>query len=101
LVIILRFYIEVKIPESDDFEILVSYLISACVILPPRSNKLSIQTAPDRSGYALPQPARQKSQYSPHALVPPRLQIKGCTPEKVWMLKTRRIVIDLLEEKEV
>nr|WP_273272363.1 hypothetical protein [Methanothrix sp.] len=28
-------------------------------------------------------------------------EVKGGTPEKVWKLKTRRIVIDLLEEKEV
>jgi len=28
-------------------------------------------------------------------------EVKGGTPEKVWRLKTRRIVIDLLEEKEV
>ena len=27
--------------------------------------------------------------------------VKGGTPEKVWKLKTRRIVIDLLEENEV
>jgi DNA-binding transcriptional ArsR family regulator len=28
-------------------------------------------------------------------------EVKGGTPEKVWKLKTRRIVIDLLEENEV
>jgi DNA-binding transcriptional ArsR family regulator len=28
-------------------------------------------------------------------------EVKGGTPEKVWRLKTRRIVIDLLEGKEV
>ncbi len=28
-------------------------------------------------------------------------EVKGGTPEKVWRLKTRRIVIDLLEDKEV
>lgn len=28
-------------------------------------------------------------------------EVKGGTPEKVWRLKTRRIVIDLLEENEV
>jgi len=28
-------------------------------------------------------------------------EVKGGIPEKVWKLKTRRIVIDLLEEKEV
>jgi predicted transcriptional regulator len=28
-------------------------------------------------------------------------EVKGGTPEKVWKLKTSRIVIDLLEEKEV
>jgi hypothetical protein len=28
-------------------------------------------------------------------------EVGGGTPEKVWKLKTRRIVIDLLEEKEV
>ena len=28
-------------------------------------------------------------------------EVKGGTPEKVWRLKTRRIVIDLLEETEV
>ena len=28
-------------------------------------------------------------------------EVKGGTPEKVWKLKTTRIIIDLLEEKEV
>ena len=28
-------------------------------------------------------------------------EVKGGTPEKVWKLKILRIVIDLLEEKEV
>lgn len=28
-------------------------------------------------------------------------EVKGGTPEKVWKLKTTKIVIDLLEEKEV
>jgi len=28
-------------------------------------------------------------------------EVKGGTPEKVWKLKTRRIVIDLLEKDEV
>jgi predicted transcriptional regulator len=28
-------------------------------------------------------------------------EVKGGTPEKVWRLKTTRIVIDLFEEKEV
>lgn len=27
-------------------------------------------------------------------------EVKGGTPEKVWKLKTKKIVIDLLEEKE-